>query len=250
MHPPVLFLHAGVADSRMWAKEVALLTATGTRATAYDRPGFGTTPPATAPFRHIDQVLQQLELLGGEPAILVGCSQGGRISIDTALAQPARVRALVLVAPAVNGAPVADKYPPPVQALLEQHKAADAAQDKARMNALEAWCWLDGPASAEGRVGGAARELFLDMNRIVLANAGPDLSEPMPDAWSRLEQIAGPTLVLHGDLDFPHLQERCRAMVTRMPDARGEVLEGTAHLPNLEVPERFAAALNGFLRGL
>jgi pimeloyl-ACP methyl ester carboxylesterase len=98
-------------------------------------------------------------------SILVACSIRGEIAIDLALAYPQRIAALVLIGTAVRGAPL-----PPVEqagraaelsALLE---AAEAAGDMDEINRLEAWMWLGGPTSPEGRVNGRPRELFLDMN--------------------------------------------------------------------------------------
>jgi len=117
-------------------------------------------------------------------------------------------------------------------------------------NQLEAQLWLDGPLAPRGRVTGAARELFLDMNGIALAAADPGSAVDEPSAWVRLEQIGRPTLVVWGNLDLPHLQERCELLVQRIPGAKRVVLEGTAHLPGLEAPERFNAALADFLQAL
>ncbi|NMU92171.1 hypothetical protein HGQ98_21260, partial [Achromobacter ruhlandii] len=41
-------------------------------------------------------------------------------------------------------------------------KGAEAAGDIDRVNALKGRVFLDGPLAAEGRVGGALREQFLD----------------------------------------------------------------------------------------
>jgi pimeloyl-ACP methyl ester carboxylesterase len=107
--------------------------------------------------------------------------------------------------------------------------------------------WLDGPLAPEGRVAGELRRLFLAMNGIALrAPPMPSLLQA-PSAWDRLHEVSVPTLVLWGDLDFPDLSARCRALVERIPGARGEVVEGTAHLPTLEQPERCAALLRSFL---
>jgi pimeloyl-ACP methyl ester carboxylesterase len=157
------------------------------------------------------------------------------------------VRALVLIAPAVSGAPDPVALPPAIQVLIDELERAERAEDVERINALEAHIWLDGPLAPEGRVAGELRRLFLDMNGIALR------APPMPSllaassAWERLHEVRVPTLVLCGDLDFPHLAERCRVLVERIPGARGEVIEGTAHLPTFEQPERCAALLRSFL---
>ena len=64
----------------------------------------------------------------------------------------------------------------------------------------------------------------------------------------RLKQIEAPTLLVWGDLDFPHLQERCALLGKRIKNAKSALMPGTAHLPNLEQPKKFNAVLDAFLK--
>ncbi len=118
------------------------------------------------------------------------------------------------------------------------------------MNRREAHLWLDGPRSAVGRVGGPARDLFLDMNGVALTAEPAGAVQEPPSAYDRLADIGVPTLVLWGDLDFPHIMARCEHLSREIPQARGEVISGTAHLPSLERPTEVAARLGAFLGGL
>lgn len=243
---PLIFLHAGVADRRMWRPQMADLSDTY-QVIAYDRRGFGETKTADEPFANTKDLETVLDELGIRKTALAGCSQGGRVAIDFALAYPERVSALVLIAPAVSGAPSPDAYPPGVDVLDEELDAADEAGDMARINEIEAQFWLDGPTSAPGRVGGAVRELFLDMNGIALEM--PDLEQEVEpaSAYDRVSELALPVLVIWGDLDFPHVIERCAYLVETIPGAQGVEIPGTAHLPNLEKPEAVSALLRPHL---
>lgn len=250
--PAVIFLHAGVADSRMWQDQLEAFAATH-RVAAYDRRGFGETRYTAEIFSHVDDLLAVLERLELDKAVLVGCSQGGRIAIDFALTHPGRVAGLFLVAPAVNGAPSPEDFPPPVEALLELLEEAEEDEDLERINLLEAWMWLDGPGSEEGRVGGKLRELFLTMNGTALYAEDPGRETnpaAFPVAYARLAELTMPAQVVWGDADFPHIQQRCVHLVQAIPRALGTVIPNTAHLPNLEQPEAFNSQLRNFLGGL
>ncbi|WP_162917152.1 alpha/beta fold hydrolase [Dongia deserti] len=247
--PAIVFLHAGVADKRMWRDQMAAFT-DRYRVVTYDRRGFGESRYEAETFSHTQDLRAVLDGLGIERACLVGCSQGGRFAVDFALAYPKRVTKLVLVAPAIGGAPQPklEDLPPDIDDLLQQAEQAQDQQHFELVNQIEAHMWLDGPRAVDGRVQGSARDLFLRMNIIVLKNPSPGKDTPATDSFKRLKEIGAPTLLIWGDLDFPHLQKRCVLLGKRIKGAKSALMPGTAHLPNLEQPKQFNALLEEFLK--
>jgi pimeloyl-ACP methyl ester carboxylesterase len=150
----------------------------------------------------------------------------------------------VLVAPAVSGAPKVnddelDAATAAIVARLEQ-----AGNDREEQLRLETWLWLDGPASIEGRVSGAPRELALEMNRQVKATGTSEKGGASDvRAWSRLEEIDAPATVVSCALDVPAFDVRNREIAARIPGARYRNLPDVAHLPSLERPDLFAALI-------
>lgn len=247
---PVVFVHANVADRRMWRHQFDTV-ATTHRAIALDRRGFGETALIDERWSPVDDVLAVLDQLAGNapPAVLVASSSGGSLAIDVALAAPTRIAALVLAAPGISGAPAATPAPE-VQALQDAIAAAREAGDIALANRWRAALWLDGPLVAEGRVTGPARDLFRDMNAIALATPSVGTMVDAPPAWGRLQQLELPVRILCGDLDLPHIQTRCAMLAKTVPDGKLDMMVGTAHLPSLEQPERFTARLQTLLAEL
>ena len=242
----IIFLHAGVADRRMWQPQLDAFAA-GHRVVAYDRRGFGDTTYTPEPFSHLEDLRAVHLATTAEPTTLVGCSMGGGLAIDYALAHPAAVSALVLVGSAVSGAPST----PSKGAIARLEAEIDAAErvgDLERLNRLEAHAWLDGPESVEGRVGGELRELFLDMNgRALRAEPPGDHGRPV-NSYGRLAEIAIPTLIVVGTLDFPDVLDLSRHLRDTIPGASYVEIPGTAHLPSLEQPEAFNRLLAAFLK--
>lgn len=247
---PLVFLHAGVADRRMWRAQLAAF-APAHPVLAWDRRGFGGTRVARPEtYAQVDDLWAVMDAVGFGRAVLVGCSQGGRIALDAALARPDRLAALALIAPAASGAPEPEAFPPALQPLVDAYEAADAAGDAAALNAIEARVWLDGALGDADRVQGESRSLFLDMNGIALAAGEVGTASEPPSAWDRLETLRLPVLLAWGTLDFPHLQARCAAMAERIPGAERCVFEGMGHLPSLEAPDGFNAMLRRWLDAL
>ena len=234
---PVVLLHAGVTDRRGWYA-VADRLQPSTSVVAYDMRGYGETSGLTYAFSHLDDLRMVLDQVATGPVWLVGSSMGGEIAIDAAVADPTRVAGLVLLAPAVSGAPEPTDFDADTERLVHMWEDAMTAGDIDEINRVEMWLWLDGPGSPEGRVSGPARELALAMNAVALKNEIPEeLGKSGIVAWSRLEEIQKPVTVACGDLDLPFMIERSKQLADWLPDARHKVLAGMAHLPYLEHPD-------------
>ncbi len=250
--PHVVFLHTGISDKRSWEDVLALLPA-DIDGVAYDRRGFGATTYRAEAHDQLADLLAILDALALDRVALVGNSRGGQIALDFTLTHPGRVAALVLVAPSVSGAPAVDdaQIDPVEAAIWDTLVAADAAGALDALNIGEIRLWLDGPHAPEGRVEGARRALALDMNRIALHADSPG-HEPAPpvEAWSRLSEVRCPVLVVVGDLDLGHIQQRSRAVASQIPGAQLTIMEEAAHLPGFEQPAAFASLLRTFLRGV
>ncbi len=64
-----------------------------------------------------------------------------------------------------------------------------------------------------------------------------------PEAPERLDEIAAPTLVISGGLDIDSIGLAAAQVVAGIPGARGVVWPHVAHLPSMERPDDFAAAV-------
>lgn len=245
---PVVFLHANICDRRMWRAQVDVI-GQGRKAITYDRRGFGQTRYEAEDHSAVGDLMAVIHALGdGKPVVLVGCSQGARIAVDAALLHPGSIRALVLISASVAGSqdvPIAPEF----KALMSSLKDAEARGDLDQVNALKARLFLDGPLADEGRVSGTLREQFLQMNGQILR--APPTGRSLDDvpAYSRLEEIAVPTRVMWGTLDFPHIQARCRSVAQRVAQGSTHEVQGGAHLPSLDCPADVTRALLNFLGG-
>lgn len=243
--PPVVLIHAGIADSRMWEGQFAPLSK-WFRVIRYDMRGYGRTPPAEGEFSHRDDLAALLDYLGIDRASLVGCSQGSKTALDFALEYPERVERLVLTSPAVSGLQFDGPRPSQAGAL----EAADAAGDLALVNELEMQIWIDGPYRSPEDVDPDLRALVADMNAIALANEG--IGEEVPPARpaaARTGEVNAPVLVIQGGLDVPRTLAAADFLAAQLPDVQRVVMSGLTHLPNMERPEEYTRLVAGFLGG-
>jgi pimeloyl-ACP methyl ester carboxylesterase len=246
---PVVFLHSGVTDRRMWAEQLRELADEGYHVIAYDRRGYGETETPDVPFNHLVDLEAVLDRLSVHAAIFVGSSMGGGLAIDFALEHPERTIGLVLVGTAITGAEPAEI--PEEAADLED--ALDYATERGNLdtvNRIEAHLWLDGPLSESGRVQGEPRELFLKMNAVHLNHPELTEEEVPDDAVDNLSAITAPTLLVVGELDLPDIVARHEDLSEELDNAFAVVLEDTAHFPSLERPDLFNPILLEFLEAV
>lgn len=244
---PLVLLHAGIADSRMWEPQVGHF-ARHCRVIRYDLRGFGRTPMPPGPFAHHDDLAGLLRHLGIARATVVGSSFGGRVALDFALTYPDMLRALVLVAPALGGYAMSAA----LDAADAEIEAAFFAGDVDRAAEVDLRVWVDGPHRTSDEVDPAFRERARVMARHVyeVATDGGVPQRLDPPAIERLEELRLPVLVVAGELDQPDMLTIAALIERRVPGARREVITGAAHLPSLEQPESFNRILDAFLAEL
>jgi 3-oxoadipate enol-lactonase len=85
--PTLVFLHAGVADSRMWDPQFDGF-ASKFQVIRYDHRSFGKSKMPDGPYALRDDLLSVLRHLGIAKATVVGCSMGGAAAIDCTLEHP------------------------------------------------------------------------------------------------------------------------------------------------------------------
>jgi pimeloyl-ACP methyl ester carboxylesterase len=244
---PVVFLHAGVADSRMWEPQAAGLGKHFDVITP-DMRGFGDSELPPAAWSPTADVLALMDALGLRQAPhLVGCSIGGGFAIDFALEHPERVSKLVLVGAGVSGHTFGNEH----EHLYAEVMAAEEAKDLDALNEAEMRLWLVGPGRTSDHIDKGLRDLFLDMNRRSFHSDFESAPRQRldPPAIGRLAGITAPTLVVVGDHDLPDVLATADLLVSRIRGARKAVIHDAAHLPNLEHPDKFNRLLLNFLNG-
>ncbi|WP_083972503.1 alpha/beta fold hydrolase [Actinoplanes awajinensis] len=271
--PPVVLLHPGVGDSRIWDLVWARLAGRH-RLIRYDVRGFGRSAPPDGRFSPLADLRRVLDGLAVGPALFAGCSMGGGSALDLALADPDRVRGMVLACPGISGAPPAQN--PGGAVVARDSGGAAVARDSGGAEAARD----PGDTATSRDAGGAAagRDLadapdsddpaiFLEQGIARWAQAGRDpvvveqlrssvrfwlhwgdsLAED-GDAWSRLEDVTVPSVLLLGDLERPSFVPACVEAARRLPGCRLVRIPGADHFVPLRAPDVVVDALHSLQR--
>lgn len=215
--PPVVMLHPGVGDSRIWDSVWARL-AGQRRLIRYDVRGFGRSAPPVGRFSRLDDLRRVLDQLGVGPAVFAGCSMGGGLAVDLALAEPERVRGLVLACPGISGAPEA----------RDPDDEPDSADPEVFLaQGLARWA----------RAGGDPLVVDLLRSAVRFWLHWGDSFDDDGDAWSRLEAITVPSVLLLGDLERPSFVPACVEAARRIPGCRLVRIPGADHFVPLRAPD-------------
>ena len=241
--PPVLLLHAGIGDRRMWDAQVPAFAEHFT-VIRFDARGFGETRKPDAPFAPYADAIALLDHLGISRAHFVGVSMGSQTAIEAAIAAPDRVAALVAVA-ARTGTPVSSALRAGWERVDELYEAGDiagAVEYELRM-------WVVGPDREPHEVDSQMRERVREMNAALFTRDDVDGEEiPLdPPAAERLAEITAPTLIVYGDKDVMDVRQAAAPLAAAIPGARLAVIPDAAHLPQMERPEVFNEIVLGFL---
>lgn len=255
--PPILLLHAGIADLTAWDALAPLLAAAGQRVVRYDARGFGRSVTEDVEYSNRADAIAVLDALEMQRATLVGNSRGGQIAFDTAIDYPDRVHVVVGVGAGLggfDGVSTDDEEAIFVrmEALEAALESAGPAGDAELVDAivdLDVRFWVDGPGQAEDRVPAAIRDHVRSMDA---AHYDPSRVQgrprPLtPPAGGRLAELRCPVLAVAGALDVSDVVQTARHLEAHAPNACAVILPDVAHMIGMEAPERLAALILEFL---
>jgi pimeloyl-ACP methyl ester carboxylesterase len=239
---PVVLVHAGICDRRMWNPQIAALTA-GRRVVRLDLRGFGASdrrPPSS--LSHHVEVAALLDELAIEQAHLVGVSMGAGVVAEVAVAKPGLVGSLLLVAPSGS---LRTEVTADIEAFWEAEQEALAGEDLEGAVEANLETWVDGPGQPSDRVAPAVRAFVGQMQLKAFENTDGWDDEDLEDrglepaVGSRGLEIAVPTRILVGDLDVAAVGRTAARLAEEIPGASLVRWPNVAHLPSLERPDDF-----------
>jgi pimeloyl-ACP methyl ester carboxylesterase len=249
---PLVLLHGVGANRAVW-RAVTPLLADGHRVLAPDLPGFGASSAVTAGFdlqTAAEALAGPLAERAGAPFDLVGNSLGGAVALYLAVMHREWVRHLVLVAPAGFSPrpwPVAYAAGAVIGPGLRLRRALGvpiAGSATARRALL--WGAIADPERLgpdEARTMLRASQGSTRMGQALVAVLRGDLRGP-------LSRLAVPLGLLWGERDRVVPLATLDAIRALRPEAVVETIPGAAHVPQVERPAEFAAALTRVLARL
>ena len=235
----VLLLHAGIADHRMWKPQIEALEGAGHRALASDLPGFGDAPLEPGTIAYVDHAAK---LLDG-PGAVVGCSFGGRIALELAVARPDLVERLVLIGAGLGSWSWSES----AEAGFAEEEEAIERGDLAAAAAQQARMWLAADAAPDVRELTEAMTTRSYEQQLPVEGAVKAVWPEVP-AETRLGEIGAPTLGIVGSEDLDDIKSIAEKLAAEIPAARLATIDGAGHLPSLERPDELNALLLEFLR--
>ena len=250
MGTPLVMIHAGVADSRMWNNEFAYF-AQSNQVIRYDMRGYGKSEPVEGEFSHLSDLDLLLETLGiHEPIVIMGCSMGGGLAMDFALTYPSKVKALVMV----DSGPSGLELDVPTPSKFADAEKAFESGDLDLVAEIETQIWFDGMGRTPEQVNPTMRKLLYDMNRLVLSHEVKGLGKRLPNtdtrAFNLLERLNIPVLIIVGSHDTPYILAAAEYMKEKITFANKITIEDAAHLPNMDQPQEFQNVLEKFLSSI
>jgi len=234
---PLVLVHAGIADARMWQPQADRFAAEW-RVVRPDLRGFGGTAHSEGEYRHFMDLVELFDDLGLPPAVVVGASMGGGVAIDFALERPDLARALVLVGATYDGFRFLE------QDLFDQWRELTDVYESGRLDeaaVLETDIWLGHDASPD------VKEAVVAMVRLSYDHGEIEETDLAVPASVRLGELEMPTLVVLGEEDRVDIARAADVLVNSIPHARLVTMPGTAHLPSLEQHDTFNTILAKFL---
>ncbi|MEE9443600.1 MAG: alpha/beta fold hydrolase [candidate division Zixibacteria bacterium] len=237
---PIIFIHDGILHRETYDFQFGYFSQNYT-VIRYDRRGYGLSSKPTKPFSQIEDLLAVFKQLNIDRANLIGCSAGGRLSIDFALAYPERVSSLVLVGAVVSGYGFGQHF-----FTRGGHFNLPSFDNTEEFRNF--WYNID-PYSIfeENRQARQYADKLIKANPHNLDRANNGLVQnSQVSAAANLSIISVPALLVIGEYDIPDVHAHAGVIDAGIPNSKRIVLRNAGHLAHMEQPDQFIDLVRNF----
>jgi 3-oxoadipate enol-lactonase len=236
-HPAVVMTHSILTAAMMWHEQATLLAGHGYYVLSADTRGHGQSDASEPPYLMEDLVEDVIALLDGlriERAHYVGLSLGGMTGFGAGIDHGDRLLSLCLVAARAD-------QPETLGAIWNERVTMAAEEGIAALATPTLERWFGKPfLESHPRIADAFRETISATSFRGFSGSARAIQKL--NFLPEVHKIRAPSTMIVGTNDGP-LPEEMKSLAGLIPGAKLELIEGAGHLPNIDHPEEFNAAL-------
>lgn len=238
---PVVLIHGGFMDNRMWDDQVPVLSESF-KVIRFDIRGYGKSSKPGKDFYPARDLQQLLSFLNIEETAVAGLSMGGYVAIDFALSYPERIRALILAEPGVAGYKWSKEVMDEMDAVFSAEKSlgVDAAIETL-MNGRVFATAKKKPAVYE-KLKVQVKDNFQAPMSLMRVN--------VQDAIHQLANIKVPTLYIRSEHAGPDALAIETEIEKQIKNVKTATVPDSGHMINMEQPQYFNDLILEFLKSL
>ena len=229
--PPIMLLHSLGSDQSMWVPQTGALSA-DFRVVLADMRGHGASDAPPGPYSMeglVGDVLAVADAAGIDRFHLCGISIGGQIALSTAISKPERLISVLVC----NTAPkfgTKEYWSERIEAIRS------GGMESIREAVIDGWFSAGFPETRP--------DWFAEANDVFASTSVEGYTGccgvlAVSDLRGTVASIATPTLVVGGELDISAPPAESEWLHNQIPGSSVEIIEGAAHLSNMDRPEHF-----------
>ncbi len=247
--PPLVLIHAGFLDSRMWDEQFKLFSE-NFKVIRYDVRGFGKSDPPRHKFTNSNDLYTLLKHLKIPKTSIIGVSNGGAIALDFAVEHPEMLERLILVGTGVRGYENTpeeekiwdrfDEVMKPQEVAVKENRLADAVEMD-----VNVWAAAQNPTNRKRTL-----EIAMDNAHTHVEPPGKWHVKQGTPTFRRLGEINVPTLLIVGDRDVEGMRLLSKRLQGLISNSKLITIEGADHVVSLSKPKEFNRTALEFLQQL
>lgn len=237
----ILFIHAGIADKRMWQEQINLLS-NQYYIINIDLPGFGKSELLSTEINYTDVVKEVIEFYQLSSVTVIAASFGAKVAIDVCLIYPEKIKRMILVSPAVSG------WEDSLE-IQEYEQMEESTRNLQELVELNYDFWIKRNRQSQS-INPEVKTLMFTM---LLDNFAIDTQyveeiSVIDNSMQQLDKVQHSVLIINGEEDVTDFLSIGKLIHKEVLHSELIIISKAAHLPNIEYPNLFNHYITDFLR--